>query len=186
MSEALVPLQRNASELSEILSGTTEIATKEDFQVFADVLRDIKTHRKVIEEEREKVLKPQRDALAASRALFDRLDNQYEEAEKHIKLLIADYTVREQAEERKRLSAALESGDARVAVDLASQAAPVAQGVSTREKFSFVIENPSLVPDEHWVIDEKRIGALVRAAKGAIVIPGVRVVVETTVSARSK
>jgi hypothetical protein len=186
VTTALVPLQTHAASLSELLEDTTAIETAEDFQVFADTLREIKTKRKIIEEEKDKVTRPMREALAAARELFDKIDDQYKTAESTIKRLIADYSVREQEAERKKLAAALDSGNARALVDLASQAAPVAQGVSTRDKFEFVIKDPSLVPDEYKCIDEKKIGAVVRASKGTIVIPGVEVVISTTVSARGK
>lgn len=186
MTTALVPLQTHAASLTDLLDGTASIETSEDFQVFADTLREIKTKRKIIEEEKDKVTRPMREALAAARELFDRLDDQYKRAEVTIKALIADYSIREQAAERRALASALESGNARALVDLASQAAPVAQGVSTRDKYEFVVKDPTLVPDEFWVIDEKKIGAVVRATKGTMVIPGIEIVISTTVSARGK
>ena len=55
--------------------------------------------------------------------------------------------------------------------------APVAkpQGISTQSIWRFRITNASIVPREFLAIDEKRIGAVVRAMKSATNIPGVEI-----------
>jgi hypothetical protein len=55
-----------------------------------------------------------------------------------------------------------------------------------RTLYDFEVVDPNLVPDEFWMIDEKKIGALVRASKGTMVPPGVKVIETTSVAARSK
>lgn len=39
----------------------------------------------------------------------------------------------------------------------------------------FKVENPALVPDEYWVVDEQLLGRVIRARSGKVEIPGVRV-----------
>jgi hypothetical protein len=185
-SHALVPHQHHIASVLEALSDSVEIETVEEFEAYSDVLRDVKTRRKVIATEEDKVTRPQREALAAARALFKTLDAQFEEAEKRLKGMIAVFDVKQKERERLALSAALASDNARALVNLAAQAAPVAQGVSVRTLHDFVIADPNLVPDEFWVIDEKKIGALVRASKGSIVIPGVQVLERASVSVRGR
>lgn len=186
MTSALVPFQQHASSVEEVLSEVNSVSSREEFAELADVLRDIKTRRKLIDEEREKVIRPQREALAASRALFDRLDERYKWAEDKIKGMLALFQQEEQEREKRLLEAALDAHNARAIVNLAAQAAPVAQGVSMRAKYDFVVTDPGLVPDEYWTLDHKKIGADVRSSKGTIQIPGVQIVQSTTVGVRSK
>lgn len=60
------------------------------------------------------------------------------------------------------------------------------EGVSFREKWVFAVTNPSAVPREYLAVDEKKIGAVVRAMKGETKIPGVRVWAESTVAAKAR
>jgi len=52
---------------------------------------------------------------------------------------------------------------------------PEIQGLSVRRDWDFVIEDPSLVPVEYKIIDEKKIRGVVKALKDQARIPGVRV-----------
>lgn len=54
-------------------------------------------------------------------------------------------------------------------------AAPKVEGVSYRSDWRFEITDPHAIPREYLAIDEKKIGGVVRALKGAAKIPGVRV-----------
>ena len=53
-------------------------------------------------------------------------------------------------------------------------APPKAEGVSYREVYEFEVVDAALVPREYWMIDEKKIGGVVRALRAATHIPGVR------------
>ena len=50
-----------------------------------------------------------------------------------------------------------------------------AAGMTTVTTWKFTVENPNIVPREYLMVDEVKIGKLVRAQEGAIAIPGVRV-----------
>lgn len=52
---------------------------------------------------------------------------------------------------------------------------PDVAGFSVRKDWDFVIEDPSLVPAEYKIIDEKKIRAVAKALKDQCRIPGVRV-----------
>lgn len=64
--------------------------------------------------------------------------------------------------------------------------APVVQGISYRETWKHqVIEGQEhLVPREYLVIDEQKIAAVVRATKGTLQIPGVRIYSESNAIVR--
>lgn len=53
--------------------------------------------------------------------------------------------------------------------------APAANGVGSRENWKFSVANEALIPREYMTPDEKKIGQIVRAMKGATNIPGVEV-----------
>lgn len=59
-----------------------------------------------------------------------------------------------------------------------------AAGVSTRQNWKYEITDASLIPREYLVVDDKKIGGVVRAMKGDTDIPGIRVYPEDTVAAR--
>jgi hypothetical protein len=58
--------------------------------------------------------------------------------------------------------------------------APKVYGVSTTDTWKFMIENPSIIPREYLIPDEKKIGQIVRAMKSSTNIEGVKVWVEKT------
>lgn len=105
----------------------------------------------------------------------------------------AEAEARRREEEDRRLAQAAElqaNGDAEAAevlldapvqVEVAPvviepvQAAPKIEGMHFRTNWKFRVTNPAMVPEEYKVIDEKKIGAVVRALKDACRIPGVEV-----------
>lgn len=63
--------------------------------------------------------------------------------------------------------------------------APKVEGVSYRSTWKHQVVNAALVPREYLVIDEQKIAAVVRATKGTLQIPGVRIYEEQTAVVRS-
>ena len=59
------------------------------------------------------------------------------------------------------------------------------QGISYTERWFFEIVNAGLIPNEYRVIDEKKIGGVVRSLKGETKIPGIRVYMEKVVAVRT-
>lgn len=66
-----------------------------------------------------------------------------------------------------------------------AQAAPKVDGISHRETWKFDIVDASLIPREYLSIDEKKLGAVVRALKGSTRIAGIRVYPEQTTVVRA-
>ena len=60
---------------------------------------------------------------------------------------------------------------------------PKVEGISTREVWKFRIVNPTLVPREYLIVDEKKVGGVVRSLKNLTNIPGVQVYSEKVVAA---
>ena len=62
-----------------------------------------------------------------------------------------------------------------VVVEPVKVAAPAKTATVFQTRWKARVVNASLVPDEYWVLDEQKIGAVARATKGAIKIPGVEI-----------
>jgi len=70
---------------------------------------------------------------------------------------------------------------------VAAGAAPAPQasaGVSARDRFTFIVENPALVPREFLMVDERKISAHVAVHGLQSNIPGVRVDSEAQIVVR--
>lgn len=52
---------------------------------------------------------------------------------------------------------------------------PVTEGLVARDNWCFEVEDPAIVPRNYLTVDEVAIGKAVRALKGQITIPGVRI-----------
>jgi hypothetical protein len=65
-------------------------------------------------------------------------------------------------------------------------APPKVQGVSFREEWTYEVTDPAQVPREYLMVDEKKLGQVVRAMGSTCRIPGVRVYSRTVTSARAR
>ncbi len=98
--------------------------------------------------------------------------------------LRAEAKSRAEDEALARAARAAEFGDDKTADAIISApvvVAPVAAYVAPKTatvlqtRWKARVVNPAMVPDEYWVIDEQKIGAVARATKGALTIPGVEI-----------
>ena len=62
---------------------------------------------------------------------------------------------------------------------------PLTQGISIQTRWKFRINDVGKIPHEYMIPDEQKIGAVVRATKGQVQIPGVEIYSEDSVSARA-
>ena len=54
------------------------------------------------------------------------------------------------------------------------KATPTVSGISYRDVWKFRVVNAALVPNDYKVIDEVKISGVVRATKGTLQIPGIK------------
>ena len=100
--------------------------------------------------------------------------------------------VNRQALELARKQAALNGGE--FTVDTTPIPVPIAVknvstdlgSVGTMKVYSFEVVDKSLVPLEYMLVDGAKVGAVVRASKGGIIIPGIKVIIGETIRVTTK
>lgn len=182
-----------------------DITNRVQFVAGAEVLRTVKGMQKSLETERTKATIPMNEALRQVNDWFRGPREQLEKAEKIIKAALAKFewgeTERIRAEEAKareaarieteelerRAAKAIQKGDTDKAADLMARAAVVvpdlaptapvkAKAMAFTDVWAVAVTDPQLVPRQYLVIDEAKIRAVVKAMKGDIEIPGVKII----------
>ena len=168
----------------------------------------VKRHMITFQEEQERIRREaERQAAEAARKERERMDREAAvlaerarkdaaAAEARAAALAADGKP-ERAEALRAAAAEKEQSRAAdvAALQMASACMPVAPvidipraeatGTGMRENWKFEITDINQIPREYLMVDEKAIGAVVRALKGRASIPGVRVYSEKIIAARS-
>lgn len=170
-----------------------------------DFLRQIKTVRNNIAETFDPVIEQAHKAHKTAIAAKKKFDDPLAEAEKVVKCKMGRYAddqerkrreeearIRaEQAklEEERRLQEAIElekqgekeqaeevlAAPAPAPVVVLPSATPKIAGVTMKTVVNFRVIDPAKIPDEYWVLDESKIGGVVRALGMQANIPGVEV-----------
>lgn len=122
-----------------------------------------------------------------------------EEQERKLATEAKEREAREKATLEKRAQKAEEKGNTVKADALREQkeevqhTAPVlsdrvdkVDGISTKKVWKFQIIDENLIPRSYLIVNEIAIGKIVRATKGAIPIPGIRIYSEDTIAAGSR
>lgn len=190
------------------------VVTAADYQVAGEELKRVKDAQKKLDELRRGMTRPLDAAKKAIMDFFRGPEEKLARAEAGIKRAMLTYSEAEEKKrreaqaraeeaarkERERLEAqaakAAAAGKVEKAAILeqaaAATVAPIAvpepakvAGVSMREVWKFEVVDPAAVPREFLVVDEKKIGAIVKALKGDTNIAGIRVYVEKTLAAAS-
>lgn len=178
------------TEFESVVEHFSKHKIEDDTQqrIAAEGLKDVKFKLNVVETKQEEMLAPQRQAMNKTREFFAPYLEAARKAESILKTAIAQYHDKKRLEEAKVLEAAAksDSSSARAIIDTAALAAPSVSGVSFREAYDVVIVDPKLVPREYLIVDEKKIKAVVKASRGTIMIPGVRVTQTTQVAASKR
>lgn len=200
--------------ISNLPTDFANIADDAGMETYADILKDVKSALKDAEDAKRGAVMPLKAKVAAVTEWFDdNLVAPLRRRELALKQAIGDYqaavraaaerarqeAAREAERERQRLAKAAAKAEAegreRAAEKLEQRAQQVVEeyvpppeapsGISTREVWRFEVTDPAQVPREYMSVDERKIGAVVRALKNQAGIPGVRVWCEQVVVARA-
>lgn len=177
--DAIATIEAEAGEIATEVVGL-KVTDQESFVEAAGILVEVKTRLKVVEAERKKIAGPLYQAWKASNDFFTRVSSRLLSAELELKGKVAAYHDLARKREAAAIAALATATDhAGSAMALVAASAPVVKGVATKSVLDWSVEDSSLVPDAYWVLDEKRIGADVRAGAQ---IPGIRTVMKTSVA----
>lgn len=197
MPTADVKLQKEGNDLrtfsGAVLAHVTQLQVVDGktYGLAAHILAEVKGRINYYEEKRLGVGRKLREAIAAVDELFSGV-KQLKQAESAIKDKLATYfrnapflqgealakaQAARAANDTKALSAAITE-----AVDMEIGKVP---GLSVTPTWTYEIVDANLLPREYLCPDEKKIAAVVKAAKGSIEIAGVRAVPEYQISSAS-
>ena len=191
------------------------IETPEHYSAAAGFLKEIKACRKRIADVFGPIVKAAHEAHKRAKAAQNEADDPLDQAEGIVKASMIAYDTEQaqivrqrqieaeaaarRAEEQRIVeeAAALEqAGDAQAAQELieapviapvvmVEKATPAVDGITYRETWQFEVIDANAVPREWLIVDEKKVGAYIRAVKGAANIPGVKAYPVKTMSARA-
>ena len=191
------------------------IETPEHYSAAAGFLKEIKACRKRIADVFGPIVKAAHEAHKRAKAAQTEADDPLDQAEGLIKGAMVSYDTRQaeiarqrqieaeaaarRAEEQRVIDQAValeQAGEVEAAQELISapvvapvvmveSATPTVDGISIREVWQFQVTDPNLVPREWLIVDEKKVGAYVRAVKAQAVIPGIKVFSVRSMSARA-
>lgn len=189
-----------------------KVTNADEYNAAASFLQQIKANAAEVEKERVEWKKPLDSLSKKVQALFKPALDTYTTAEAIVKRKLIAYmdeqerirrAAQAKADEEARIqqqkladqaakaakagkiekAEALEQRAASVVAPVIQHSAPKVAGIQPRKQWVFEIVDASLVPREYLVVDEKKIGAVVRALKGNTNIPGVKVREESNLAA---
>lgn len=204
-------LAEQTDQLLQIAS-SYRVTTAAEYTAAGEELKKVKAAAKRLDEIRKSMTKPLDAAKRAIMDFFREPETKLQRAESGIKRAMIAYSEEQERirreeqrkaeeaarKEREKLEAQaakaaaagkieraeqLEQRAATVVAPVIQREAPKVTGLATREVWKFEIIDASALPREYLTVDEKKIGAVVRALKGDTNIPGVRVWAEKSLAA---
>jgi hypothetical protein len=173
-----------------------EIETQDDYDLFAELLAEVKGKLKSITARKEEITKPMNAALKSARDLFRPAEVALGDAETAIKKVLGAFALRAETQRREAMEAAAAAhaqGDtAAVAVELSRIVTTEnTSGLGVRKVWAFAVVDPDAVPRDLCSPDERKIRELVKTlgapdgSEPEMIEGGVRYYVDTVVSSRS-
>jgi len=192
----LVVIKEKASGMQRMLD-TTRVDNEKDLKSVAEKIKGVILLKKFITEQKGKYTAPAKEIIAKAREQYDPYIKECENAEETLKGRAKTYMLEQERIgkiEENRIAARVEKGTLKPETAMKKmEALPEVQKTVRSDTGSALrmskrkvakIENPDIVPDEYWVIDEVRVRreALDRDKKGLPPIPGVVITEEADLS----
>lgn len=191
-SKALAVAEKTEADdyLDEIESMTIE--DQDDLELAAEALAEVKGKVKLLEGTRTSATKPLNESLKIIRGWFRPALDVLTKAEKALKRKISEAHQRAYEKRQVALSeagTASQEGDADgAAIAMRNASAAELQpidGLQLRQKYSFEVTDFDAVPRKYLGVVDQEVLAAIRAAEGDIEIPGIKVILDTTVASKS-
>ena len=168
-----------------------EISDDEDMEIAVNLLGGIATAEKKAEKQRKFFTEPLNQQVKKINGLFHSFTDPLLKAERIIKQKVAIYHMKKEREAQEKMAKVLAEAEAQkgdeivpvVIPDQPEKTVRASTGSATIKKvWTFQVENPTLIPEQYKVVDERKIRAAV--ASGIREIPGVRIFLEPQVAVR--
>lgn len=193
--DPVVIVQEKVKGMQQMLA-STPITNDDELKVASDRISNVKKLLAYIKGEKDKLVKPAKAIIAEAGEKYDPFIKECQNAEVVLKERAKKYLDAKDAaasKEEARIAARVEKGTLRTDTAIEKMENIERPQTTTRTPDSgikrsirkvAVIEQPDLVPDEFWVIDEVRVRreALEREKSGLPQIPGVIIKEESTIS----
>lgn len=155
------------------------ITSAEEYDLLTKSLLDLSEQAKRLKTAKESVTKPLNEALKNLRAIFSPAEKAVDEAIQSIKAAVLIWNRKVEEDRRQAVLNAqtvAKKSHTLAKHQLAKAPDPVEHvtGISIKEHWVAVVEDPDLVPREWCAPDEKRLNAYAKATKGSVEVPGVR------------
>lgn len=192
----VVEYRREVTPLVERAQAITELTTDAQVVEATEVLSNLNRTLDAVEAEKEKVLKPLREAAKAEKARWAPIEEMFSAGVAHLRGLLSEYQtrkVKEKEVEEKRILDRVGEGRGYIKPETAiakleemqtpaEKVVAESGALSFRESKQLKVTDPALVPDEYWMIDEK---ALLADLKKGISVPGAEIeVIQVPVNKR--
>jgi hypothetical protein len=195
MENQITPFQEKIKGMRAMVESTT-VGSAEELAEVSDKIKSVKELGEKIKAEKEKFTAPAKAIIDEARTKYDPYIKECQNAELVLKQKAGKYMTDEAEAIKKQQDAIadkLEAGKIKTETavkrmeklpDAPKNITTENSGVQLRKRKVAVIENPELVPDEYWVIDEVRVrkDAMARDKNGLPAIPGVVIKEETSVA----
>lgn len=158
-----------------IRSQCPTITTPEQAQWAADAINSVGKNQRDQEAVRKEITAPILEAKRRIDALFKPAAAAQSAILDYLKGILKDYRQREHERQAAALAAASTPEETRAAVQV-TPAAPV--GISERATWRGEVVDESQLPRDFWIIDQAKLDRTIKAARGQITIPGVRVITD--------
>ena len=181
-------LTKISNRVTKMLDGFDpdfKITDNDDFVFFSNNLLYLKGQAADLAEMKDYLAAPLKEAARRVSELFKPSEKACAEVEKHIKEKLSEFILVRRAEQQTALDSAISEAPHSPAKMQAAMsiAAPEVEGISIRESKRVVISDESLIPEEYYAIDKKKVE---KAAKAGVEIPGVLLVDSVTIAASKK
>lgn len=158
------------------------LKTSEEFVQASEALKQLKSSYNDAESQYKELTDPLKKVVKIIDGKWKPIKQTFEATETYIKNLLLQYRQVEQAkllEKAEKEAKKVEKKSPEMAADiraiaLTRQVTPVVEGQSFRKHWKHEVMEPSMVPDEFWIIDEKRLAAYAKAMKENAKVDGVR------------
>jgi FtsZ-binding cell division protein ZapB len=169
---------KEISKISEVAE-SLKIKSESDVEKASDTLVMMKLKYDYLEEKRKQYVQPAQETINRINEDFKKITNPLQENIKYLKSTVIDY-VKEKKEaikqeekkvqkELKDRSLVLRDGFDRVFSDYGE--------LRFKKGYDFKVVNKSKIPDEYYVLDEKKLMKDITDAGGDITIPGIKVII---------